>query len=247
MWLYTLRSYVNSRIKWLMDLKYISPNKLLMIYGFMGAFTCTIVCIITTFAKCTEIPKDNENVKDFYDYICKVKITSTESITKYFDSYIEYFEDFNNEEIIPILIKIILGSLFFFLSKYYSILVIKYLTPVHLTFSIPIYNFAQKAFVIINTLIRTQRFMFENPIRYIIPKLILDFSTDILSILGFLIYLEIIELNFCGLDLNLRNKIMERGMNELMALDKDDEERNSFNNDEQQNDEESKENSNKIS
>ena len=84
--------------------------------------------------------------------------------------------------------------------------------------------------------------MTENPIRYIIPKLILDFSGDILSILGFLIYLEIIELNFCGLNLNLRREIIKRGMNELSAIDNDDEERNSFNNNEEQNDEENKEN-----
>ena len=50
--LITLRSYVNSSLKWLMDLKYISDKKLLMIYGIFGAIISFIICIITTFVKC---------------------------------------------------------------------------------------------------------------------------------------------------------------------------------------------------
>ena len=39
-----------------------------------------------------------------------------------------------------------------------------------------------------------------------------DFLGDILSIIGFLVYLEIIELNFGNLDYNLRRTIMERAI-----------------------------------
>ena len=38
----------------------------------------------------------------------------------------------------------------------------------------------------------------------------LDESGDIGSIIGFLIYLEIIELNFCGFNFNLKKNIIER-------------------------------------
>ena len=45
-------------------------------------------------------------------------------------------------------------------------------------------------------------------------KFLLDESVDIASILGLLIYLEMIELNFCGLSYNLRKNIIIRGKDE---------------------------------
>ena len=38
-----LRSFINSNIKWYMDLKYISSNKLLFYYGIIGSFILTFV------------------------------------------------------------------------------------------------------------------------------------------------------------------------------------------------------------
>ena len=43
-----------------------------------------------------------------------------------------------------------------------------------------------------------------------LKKFLLDESGDIASILGFLIYLEIIELNFCNLNFNLKKNIAYR-------------------------------------
>ena len=42
----------------------------------------------------------------------------------------------------------------------------------------------------------------------------MDISGDIASIIGFLIYLEIIELNFCKLNYNLKKNIISRGEND---------------------------------
>ena len=50
---------------------------------------------------------------------------------------------------------------------------------------------------------------YNNLIEY---KFTLDVSGDLLSIIGFLVYLEIIELNFCNLDYNLRKTIMEKAI-----------------------------------
>ena len=47
-----------------------------------------------------------------------------------------------------------------------------------------------------------------------INKFLLDISGDIASIIGFLIYLEIIELNFCKLNYNLKKNIISRGEND---------------------------------
>ena len=51
-----------------------------------------------------------------------------------------------------------------------------------------------------------------------LKKFLLDTSGDIASILGFLIYLEIIELNFCGLNFNLKKNIISRSEDDYQIL-----------------------------
>ena len=92
--LITVRSYTNSSMKWLMDLKYISEKKLLMIYGLMGAIISSIICIITTYFKCKDIDIDNDNKKDIYDYICKVKYNDT----LYFDNFNAFPKTFQDKD-----------------------------------------------------------------------------------------------------------------------------------------------------
>ena len=221
--LITLRSYVNSKIKWLMDLKYISENLLLIIYGFIGTIICSIICIITTLNKCKDLNAQNKS--DFFDYICKVEYNN--------ETYIDNFESFHNtiskkkSTFIEIL-KTCVGIIFFFFNKYYSMLIIKNFTPVHLIFSFPVYYATQKIVLIINTLIREKTFFSVNRINYIESKFTLDFTGDILSSIGFLVYLEIIELNFCGLNYNLKRKISERAFFEIYgSLGNDDDEEES--------------------
>ena len=57
--------------------------------------------------------------------------------------------------------------------------------------------------------------------KYSWPKLILDFSSDFFAIIGYLIYLEIIELHFCKFDYNIRRNINDRGDAEADKTDLD--------------------------
>jgi len=205
--LITARSYANSSIKWLMDLKYISEKKLLMIYGLMGGIICSIICIITTSFEC----KGETTEKDIYDYICKVKYEN-KSYFDNFNAFPQIFQD-NKNPLVNIL-KTVLGIICFYFNKYFSILIIKNFTPVHLIFSFPVYYLIQKIILIINTLIKEHSFFSKNRINYIEAKFSLDVSGDILSSIGFLIYLEIIELNFCKLNYNLRRIISDRADDE---------------------------------
>ena len=209
--LITLRSYVNSKLKWYMDLKYISANKLLMIYGFLGTVICFITCLITTFGYCEET---FSNKKNFYDYICILnedENNKSKPTKKYFDSFSLYFGKFDFIEIIRIFFQI----LFYFSNKYCSICIIKFFTPVHLIISFPVYYFIQKIILIINTLIRNGTFFNDTKFNFKTEKFCLDVSGDITSFIGFLVYLEIIELNFCNLNYNLRRNIIKRGNKEL--------------------------------
>ena len=215
------RAYVNCKIKWFMDLKYVSPNLLLFYYGIAGTIISTLICIITTFVKCDDI----NSPKDIYDYICKIPYNNETQNNfnyseRYFDSFIFYFNTFRGKinkgfhsiEVLYEIIIIILGMVTFFFYKYYSILVIQYLTPVYLIFSNPIYFFLQKLIMLVYTLIKNNEIFQNEPIHYVIYKFCLDLAGDLFSIIGFLMYLEIIELKFGNYDYNLKVNIIKRGI-----------------------------------
>ena len=91
-------------------------------------------------------------------------------------------------------------------------MIIKYYTPIHVIFSYPVQFFIEKTFLLIFTAIffPDELFSKQNQLK----KFLLDESGDIASILGLLIYLEMIELNFCGLSYNLKKNIINRGRDE---------------------------------
>ena len=201
-----LRSYVNTKIKWLMDSKYISIAKLIIIYGFIGTIFSSIACTITTFVNCPS----SKNIG-----LCKVELDTTNDNNniklKYYDNFYIYFNKFENINKIEEIVVIIIGFVTFFFNKYYSLLIIKYLTPVYIIFSFPMFFLFKKIILIFNTLIRIKAFFKENEV-YDNTKFFLDISGDIIAIIGFLIYLEIIILNFWNLDYNVKLNIIKRGI-----------------------------------
>ena len=224
--LISLRSYVNLTLKWYMDKKFISHTKILMVYGLIGTVLYLIICIITTFIKCKVYNGDNDHDIDFFDYICKVKDIEGNNITLYLENLNIFFDDFLciNVEILRGIIVIILGIVSFFMSKYFTILVIKCLSPVYVIFSFPILFILEKIVLIIYTFIRDNLF-FKTKSAINHYKFVLDIIGDIVSLLGFLIYLEIITLNCETFNYNLKNSIIVRGGNEASDINEND---NSF-------------------
>ena len=193
------RSYVNTQIKVFMDLKFITHRTLLMSYGLTGASLCFIAGIIMSFVPCS----DNKAIEAF---VCKVKYNDN----LYYDEIHSYIESSKNMS--ARLIIIVLGIISFFCNKFFYTLIIKNYTPIHVIFSFPMQFFIEKTFLLIFTAIffRSHLFSEENQLE----KFLLDISGDIASIIGFLIYLEIIELNFCKLNYNLKKNIISRGEND---------------------------------
>ena len=112
---------------------------------------------------------------------------------------------------------IILDSLIFFFRKLFFLLSIKYTNPVLIYFYIPFYYFFHKTILGINNAILEGKF-FEDTANCRVAKFVLDISGDIICIIGFLIYLEVIELNFCGLNYNFKYNISKRASNEGLIL-----------------------------
>ena len=192
-----IRSYANTRLKILMDLKFVSHRTLLMSYGLTGFIICLLAGIFTSLVPCFDF---------IHNYVCVINYKDK----MYYDHILNYYESWKN--FLVRLIVIVLGMVTFFLNKFFYTLIIKKYTPIHVIFSFPIQFFIEKTFLLIFTAIFFIDHLFakENQLK----KFLLDESGDIASIIGFLIYLEMIELNFCGFNYNLKKNIINRGDDE---------------------------------
>ena len=201
-----LLSYTFIKLQKLIDLKFISLNLILFIYGLFGFLFCFILCCIFTFINC-----ENE----ISSYLFKVK----DNNKYYIDNFRVYLNLLTTEsDVYKEIISLLLGGIFYVYYKYYTFKIIETLTPYHKTFSYPIYYFFQK--FILLCVKGNQIFTDKNSMpKY---KLILDISSDFIAIILYLIYLEIIELNFCGFNFNLRSNIIIRGDRETLKFLSDD-------------------------
>ena len=191
-----------------MDLKFISFNKILLIYGIFGFTFCIIFCTIATFSS----SKSSNYVAN---YLFKVKGDNNET---YIDSFIIYIKSFINKNIEfdfkrNEIIIIFLNSLCYALYKLFSFKIIEDLTILHKIFSYPLYYFGQKIVFLCAKAYKI------NDDDYLKNKLITDTLSDFLSIIGYLIYIEIVEINICNLNYNLRKNIIARSKTEGNLLE----------------------------
>ena len=210
--LITLKAYIIIKIKWLMDLKYISANKILMAYGFIGGIFYSIFAILSSFSY---FSSKEENLEYIF-------ISKNNSFSKYFTTNPDSFVDIIYEIITNILVMITT-----YFIKYNYMMILKYLTPVHIIFLTPIYYFFFKLTLLIynvfycNIKKNFDKFFDTNSMDYLYANFFLDISGDIFSFLGFLVYLEIIVLNCFQLNYNIREEIITRSTLELSNIDND--------------------------
>ena len=201
-----LRSLINSRIKYYMDLKYISEEKILILYGFLGGVLFLIYSIITSI-----LHKKEDKCLPYFD-----KTMFLENISQYFQIF--SCKGFTEIELFKELLIVFIGSVCLFYKKYLFLLIIKYLTPVHIIFSYSMYYLFDKLLLILNTLINLGSFFKTKKIT-LKTKFILDISGDIISILCYIIYLEVIEFLCCKLDYNIKYNIIMRSIKDVNNVD----------------------------
>ena len=144
----TIRAYSYTKMKWFIDLKYISSTKLLIYIGFIGILISSILCIIETNIKCS--PKIN---------FCEVSYPYPDNSTKYLDNFDAYYKNISalkNYEIIIEICVILFGMICKFFALYYDILIIQYLTPVHNIFYNSIYYSTTKIIAVFYNKIKTK-------------------------------------------------------------------------------------------
>ena len=128
--LITLKAYVIIKLKFFMDFNYISANKLLILYGFIGTIIFSIICMISTFTDINNSYIFLDKNSSFFEYF---KINATAKIG----------------QIISEIILIILGMIISYFINYNFMMIIKFLTPVYIVFLTPIFYFFFKLVLII--------------------------------------------------------------------------------------------------
>ena len=216
-------AYAYSKMKWFMDLNMISLSKLLISFALVGFSFNVILSVLFIFIKCGEKKNIfcNKEEKGKY-YIEDFKI--------FFEKFVALCRDGNKLDLIFIICLIILSSFMLFLHNFLALSILKNLYPEYYFFTDPIGDTFMKIINLFHNKIFEDYFFAKEGEDYKIPliKFILDIIGNSLVIVGFLIYLEIIELNFYGFNYNLRKNIIERSMKDIQEINDDDEEQNEY-------------------
>lgn len=194
-----ISAYTFSKIKWFMDLKQVSLTKLLMIYSLLGIFINIIYCAILTYIKCEG---------GMGKYLCKILDNDN---NLYFENIFLFFNNISNiyrENIIYLIIIIFIifvDMILYSLYNFLFYLVLKNLNPEFYIFA----DFITQAFI---DIIEVFIYKIKESNKILLIKFFLSIIGYFLGFIGFLVYSEIIELNFCGLNYNLRRKIIGRSI-----------------------------------
>ena len=199
-----LRFYSLCKIKWLLDFKFIPFNKFVVIYNFIGMIIFLMASLISSFVKCADKSKIND-----IDLLCFVKMEVGDKTEYYFDSFSYFFQqlwrkDRNAGYNILYLFLFFIQLFLNFLRIIYSTLIISRLSPEFYLCSFEIYCFLIRLIELIRVIIDDDGIKTE----------IYNLIAEIGSLIGIMIYLELIELKFCGLNSDIKKNIEFRAIAE---------------------------------
>jgi len=204
-------SYIYSKIKLFMDLNWISLPKLFIFYSILGFFINSIICLILTFIKCGGT---------FKEYFCNIQ----EGDDYYIENYSTFLKrisiilnDENKSDLIFIICLLILQILSYSFYNFCFLSVLKNLYPEYFYFSNYIAYILQLIISPFNTKISNGYYFSEeeNDYKIQLVNYILYLIGYCFAFIGFLVYLEMIELNFYGFNYYLRRNIIKRSIEDM--------------------------------
>ena len=214
----------------LMENKFVSPYKMIFYKGIVGIIQTIIGLIISSNLKCGKTEKvaemSYEKIFDFFVCLSHYEGNS------YYDHFLSYFSSVENTSKETIII--ILYFIFHFFTEFSLILINKFLSPTHYLIAESLYslihvplNYLTTASYdeILSSLEKGDKKFnignFYNAVVHTFGVKILKFIACFFDFLGYIIYLEIIELKFCGLNKNIKRNIEKRAIIDV-KMDEDD-------------------------
>ena len=180
----------------------------MFIIGIFSAFFTILALIITTYVKCSE-DLTNKGLcsltgSDNFSYFDSFKIFKNNMSIKYQENKSAFF--------IEIFLVYPLYSLVCYLKYYCETMIIYHLNPNYVIISDIIYYSVKMIIGIINNISE--------------KGTILILTGDIISLITYCFYLEIIILKCCNMNFNTRININERSRNESLGIDLDNDDEN---------------------
>ena len=198
--------FVSCYEKYYLESKIISITGYLLIYGIFGLIFSSLCATLCSYIPCG----DDNTISELFKNFCLYK---DDKGNYYFDNYTIYFEELSSKDFALRIILLVIMYTLIYISFYYVYAIYKVLNP--------IYHF----FVFrLNELI----FTFLSLINYLINKegltgldfalIIFDIFLLVFYLLGSMVYLEFIELNFCDLNTYTRRSIKGRSNDDIKIL-----------------------------
>ena len=236
-----LHSYSAVKFKFYIDEKYISPYLIIIFIGIIGFALSLILLLISSLKSCGS----NSNYINNFCHLQEYNFSSNfnplnpeDTKTKYyFDNFLVYIsrmkEAFNPHDgqngtfkygekvrktkdgIMEIIFNFILPVLGFFKTTY-DLLIIKELGIFHILYAEVIYQLIKDLIVILYKI-----FSGISDNTQFIQFIFIGIS-NVFAIVGFSIYLELIEVRFCDFDKNIKKNIVYRSFLEAKGIDEDD-------------------------
>ena len=204
--------------KALMEIEMIPPYILILITGIIGLILNLILLTFTSCFKCT--------MNNFIRNICITFINEG----SYYDNLLIYFSNmkskYNNsltkkEFFVERFVVYPFYLIFSFLEFACQMFAVYYLNPNYILIKDPIYFGLLRLVLLFYNIKNLSTYL------YIYQFFLLEFA-EIFAFFGYLVYLEILELKFCGLDKDLKRKIIKRNdletnktLNELQLISDD--------------------------
>jgi hypothetical protein len=227
-----LRDYSWIKSKYLMDIRGIHPSLILIFTGVIGLIFVFILIFFATLFPCNSIDnvtntlKDNKNIYlinnteiDLARQICLITKydNETKQLQFYYDNFISFINEYNENNSNSIIngstIKI---ELFLVIPIYFvmnlvvnisNIMLIRYLDPNIILLNSNVVYFIEE--IIFYFFIIQGDDAYKTFIQFIFTEL-----KQIFSLIGNIIYIELIEFRFCKFDYDLRKNIKSRGERE---------------------------------
>ena len=189
-------SFSEIKIKAIMDFKYFSPYSIIILIGAFGfVFSFSAAILFSIFGK-----KCNKELKT--DINCFGEVLS----------YFKVLKSKLENDSANFYLEVIIITPLYIISEFAQvtsfIFIIKYLNPIYSLLADNIYF---TGYNIAYFFIKKNYYNKQRTIKFLFSEI-----SEILEFLGFIIYLEIIELRFCGLNRNTRKNIALRGESEFI-------------------------------
>ena len=211
--IFFVHAFILCKLKSYFYLKFLSPSRILIYFGIAGTLFSLIGSFISNYVECKG---------EFSKYICFIDGPNSK---KYFDSFQNFFGKIWNLNgrspfekfgyIIIFIIQLFMDAIHYFLI----FLLIDLFNPEFYLCFDSLFYFIAKFICLIYYLVVNIKYAF-----------LFETLAQAFAIIGAIIYLELIELNFCNLNFNLKKNIKERAANdifELLKIDNNDNNRNS--------------------